>query len=268
MDKTFRVRHGVFAPSPVSRDALPPPQTTPIKTGHYVDRKGMPCGRLSSTARPCTPVSTSSAGQPQKVTLARLPCCPWRKITRQRENFSRAGFVEPADAHQGSLNHFPSGPHPRGATICGFMEREWQRRLRSDIRCFPHTLEFGHVHQHLPRRLHPETHGGAHHRLPGERIFPASESGGKPHAVQTLRENRCAIALAAPRDGACQQLPELNDRQLDTALDNARADSVASETGRVVDVELLHEMLAMLLDRLHSDAECRRGLFVGLPFGD
>ena len=57
-------------------------------------------------------------------------------------------------------------------------------------------------------------------------------------------------------------------RQLHAALDNARADGIAGQTGGVVDVELLHEMLAMLFDRLEADAKFRGGFFVGFAFGD
>ena len=64
------------------------------------------------------------------------------------------------------------------------------------------------------------------------------------------------------------EMPALNDGQLDAALDDARADGVTGETGGVVNVELLHEMLAMLLDGLDADAEFRRGLLVGLALGD
>src|SRR5208282_5977697 len=60
----------------------------------------------------------------------------------------------------------------------------------------------------------------------------------------------------------------LDDRQLDAAFDDARADGVAGESGGVVDVELLHEMLAMLLDGLDADAEFRRGFLVGLALSD
>src|SRR5208282_5604917 len=58
----------------------------------------------------------------------------------------------------------------------------------------------------------------------------------------------------------------LDNGQLDAVLDNARADGVAGEPGGVVDVELLHEMLAVLLDGLDADAEFRRGFLVGLAF--
>ena len=47
----------------------------------------------------------------------------------------------------------------------------------------------------------------------------------------------------------------LNNGQLNTVLDDARTDGIAGETGGVVDVELLHEMLAMFLDGLDADAE-------------
>src|SRR5450432_1809985 len=60
----------------------------------------------------------------------------------------------------------------------------------------------------------------------------------------------------------------LDDGQLDAALNDARADGVAGKPGGVMDVELLHEMLAMLLDGLDADAEFRRCLLVGLALGD
>ena len=46
-------------------------------------------------------------------------------------------------------------------------------------------------------------------------------------------------------------------RQLDTALNDPRG---------VVDVEFLHQMITVLLDRLDADAEIQRDLFVGLAF--
>ncbi len=48
-----------------------------------------------------------------------------------------------------------------------------------------------------------------------------------------------------------------NDGQLDAALDDAGADGIACQSGRVVNVELLHQMLAMLLDCLDADAQFR-----------
>src|SRR6185436_4626846 len=60
----------------------------------------------------------------------------------------------------------------------------------------------------------------------------------------------------------------LNNRQLDAALDDARADGVAGEAGGVVNVELLHEMLTMFFYRLGADTEFRRGFLVGLAFGN
>jgi hypothetical protein len=66
-------------------------------------------------------------------------------------------------------------------------------------------------------------------------------------------------------DKTCSSVPAatLNDGQLDAALDNARADGVAGKASGVVDIELGHETLAMLLNRLHADAEFHRDLFVG-----
>ena len=71
-------------------------------------------------------------------------------------------------------------------------------------------------------------------------------------------------------DETCPSVPvaTLNDGQLDAALDDARADGVAGEAGGVVDVEFLHEMLAMFFDGLGADAEFRRSFLVGLAFGD
>src|ERR1700677_4442991 len=60
----------------------------------------------------------------------------------------------------------------------------------------------------------------------------------------------------------------LNDGQLDAALDDSRTDGVAGEAGGVVDVELLHEVLAVLLDGLDADAEFGRGFLVRPALGD
>src|ERR1035437_950015 len=62
--------------------------------------------------------------------------------------------------------------------------------------------------------------------------------------------------------------PRLADGQLDTALDDSRADGIAGETGDIVDVEFRHEILPMFFDRLDADAEFHRGLIVGLAFGN
>jgi len=60
----------------------------------------------------------------------------------------------------------------------------------------------------------------------------------------------------------------LNDGQRDVALDDPMADGVAGETGCIVDVELLHEMLAMLLDGLDADVEFASRFLIGLTFGN
>src|SRR5580692_8481755 len=60
----------------------------------------------------------------------------------------------------------------------------------------------------------------------------------------------------------------LNNGQLHAALNDAGADGIAGEPGGVMDVELLHEMFAMLLDGLDADAEFDRRFLVGLAFGD
>ena len=68
------------------------------------------------------------------------------------------------------------------------------------------------------------------------------------------------------RFGECEFYP-LDDGQLDTALDDACADGVTGKSGGVVDVELLHEMLPMLLDGLEANAQFHRRLLVGVAFG-
>src|SRR5271154_3045557 len=65
-----------------------------------------------------------------------------------------------------------------------------------------------------------------------------------------------------------RRMPGLSDDSLDAALDDASTDGVAGESGGIMDIELLHEMLAMLLHGLDADAENRCGHLVGLAFGD
>src|SRR5689334_10524435 len=67
----------------------------------------------------------------------------------------------------------------------------------------------------------------------------------------------------------CASLREsLNDRQLDAALDDSRADGVAGEAGDVVDVEFAHQMLPMFVHRFERDSQFCGDLFVGLAFGN
>jgi hypothetical protein len=62
----------------------------------------------------------------------------------------------------------------------------------------------------------------------------------------------------------CQTLPyRLHDRQLDAAFDDAHGDGIAGEAGGVVNIEFLHQVVPMLLDRLDADAEVIRDLLVG-----
>jgi len=98
-----------------------------------------------------------------------------------------------------------------------------------------------------------------------------------PHVRIAFAETACRRGFSernlmrlipAAERGSLKKLPALNDGQLDTAFDDARADRVARETGGVVDVELLHEMLAMFLHRLDADSEFRRGFLVGLALGN
>src|SRR6185312_14078961 len=88
--------------------------------------------------------------------------------------------------------------------------------------------------------------------------------------VKSGRRGRFARACAPDtiRKRNFRPSTNLNDGQLDAALDDACADGVTGQPGGVVDVELGHEMFAMFLHGLDADAEFRGGLFVGLAFGD
>jgi len=95
------------------------------------------------------------------------------------------------------------------------------------------------------------------------KIFIAQSHGGLIiNTVARLCKNRSAIR--------CEDATflRLADRQLDTALDDSGGDGVAGETGDLVDVELGHEILPVFFDGFDADAEFRRGLFVGLAFGN
>ena len=53
-----------------------------------------------------------------------------------------------------------------------------------------------------------------------------------------------------------------------TVLDNPCTDGVTGKSGGIMDVELLHDMLTMFLDRLDNDAEFPRYFLVGFAFGN
>ena len=83
---------------------------------------------------------------------------------------------------------------------------------------------------------------------------------------------RDAVALAEVEASAVHSLHAalswLDDGQLDAAFNDAGLDRVAGETSDLVDIELPHEMVAVLLDRLNTDAQGRRNLLVGLTLGN
>ena len=60
----------------------------------------------------------------------------------------------------------------------------------------------------------------------------------------------------------------LNNGQLDAVFDDAGADRISCKSGSIVDVEFLHQMFAMFLDRFHTDAEIGSGFLIGFAFGD
>ena len=55
---------------------------------------------------------------------------------------------------------------------------------------------------------------------------------------------------------------------MDVALDDAGGDGVSGQASGVVNVELVHEALAMFLDGLDTDVELVGGFLVGFAFGD
>jgi len=69
-------------------------------------------------------------------------------------------------------------------------------------------------------------------------------------------------------DSGLTPLMVLNNGQLDTAFDDARADGITGETGGVADVEFLHDALAMFLDGFRANVQPRRDLFVWFAFSD
>ena len=60
----------------------------------------------------------------------------------------------------------------------------------------------------------------------------------------------------------------LDDGQRDVAFDDSRRDGVAGEARRVVDIELAHEMGAVLFDGLDADAQLDRDLLVSFALGN
>ena len=80
--------------------------------------------------------------------------------------------------------------------------------------------------------------------------------------VIPARLARVPVTIPSPR--ACG----LNNGDLHTALNDAHADRVAGQAGGVVDVQLLHEMVAVFFDCLDADAKSSRDLLVGLAFGN
>ena len=56
--------------------------------------------------------------------------------------------------------------------------------------------------------------------------------------------------------------------ETDGGLDDAFGDGVPGETSDVMNVQLVHDLLAVLFDGLDADVEFGGNLFVGLAFGD
>jgi len=60
----------------------------------------------------------------------------------------------------------------------------------------------------------------------------------------------------------------LEDGPLDAALDDPRCDRVAGEPRGVVEIQLAHQVLPVLLHRLNADAKFSCDLLVRLAFGN
>ena len=59
-----------------------------------------------------------------------------------------------------------------------------------------------------------------------------------------------------------------SDGNLDAVLDDASADCVPGQTRGVMDVQLGHQVLAVLVHGLEADPQLLRDLLVGFAFGD
>ena len=57
-------------------------------------------------------------------------------------------------------------------------------------------------------------------------------------------------------------------RRLNAAFNNPCGDGVASKPRYIVDAQLLHEMLAMLLHSFDTNPEFEGNLFIGVAFGN
>ncbi len=64
------------------------------------------------------------------------------------------------------------------------------------------------------------------------------------------------------------ELNLVNERDLEAAFDHSRRDGIPSQTGRIVDAQLLHQALPVLLDRLDANAQFGCDLFVRFAFGN
>jgi len=103
-------------------------------------------------------------------------------------------------------------------------------------------------------------------RIPRGPPRPPAPAGSGPSAPRGTSPSP-APEGARMRRGAAPAHPS-DDRDLDAALDDAPRDGVAREAGRIVDVQLVHQVLPVLLDRLDADVEPGRDLLVGLALGD
>ena len=72
----------------------------------------------------------------------------------------------------------------------------------------------------------------------------------------------------APADFGCGLCRRLAAGYRRAPFDDAVGDGVTGETRRVVKVELLHQVVPVLLDRLDADAQLRRDLFVGFALSN
>src|SRR5688572_5439014 len=90
------------------------------------------------------------------------------------------------------------------------------------------------------------------------RLKPAS----KLWSTRGLSSTRFAIL----KTGSC--LGHAEKRWIHGAFNNAGADSVTGEPGRIMDSQFIHDILPMFLDRFYADLQVTGDLLVRFAFGD
>ena len=128
----------------------------------------------------------------------------------------------------------------------GWRHQPWGCRIEPDHRCGHHRVE--------------------HRTGAWDHLRPLFPSGRTP----TTRPRQPYRSVSIGRSSHPRFLVprNLDDRHLHAAFDDPRADGIAGEACRVVDVELVHETIPVLLNGLDANAKRHCYLFIGFAFGN